>query len=86
MITIERIFVTDYGDPSVGIFEQEWVITGPFDFETKEEAEEFKKSLQNTFELVCVGIPAVETYEERSARYEEDDRWGNKVDFYSDWD
>ena len=61
-------YVNFYGDPSVGIFNAEWKITGEFFFENEEEFEMFKNKLKETWEY-CHDTPiGVETFEERKER------------------
>lgn len=54
----------DKGDPSVGIFEQYWVVEGDFNFQDKEDFEGFKKALKDAWEFVADGRVDVFAMEE----------------------
>lgn len=62
------------GDPSVGIWDQHYQVEGEFDFESKEELEEFRQSLHKTFEPLSEMGMEIDTFEEleASAKYEEE--------------
>jgi hypothetical protein len=46
-----KLYITDSGDPSVGMFPQTWEVDCPFAANemTKEEMEEFRQSLRNLY-------------------------------------
>lgn len=52
MIKISEFHITSNGDQSVGIFQRVWVFRGGFFFDSKEELEEFKTGLKNTFKII----------------------------------
>lgn len=75
----ESIFCSGFviesiGDESVGIFRQEWVLKGDFEFESKSDFESFKEKLNNLFEY-C-GEPSTNVYSleelNEMAKYEND--------------
>jgi len=41
-IEIKGFRITDYGDPSVGIFRADWELSGEFYFEDEEDLKNFK--------------------------------------------
>lgn len=54
------------GDRSVGIFDQEWTITGDFEFHSAADFNSFKQKISEAFEY-CSDTPiGVESLEERS--------------------
>lgn len=56
------------GDRSVGIFDQEWTISGDFEFHSAADFEAFKQKISEAFEY-CSDTPiGVESLEERSVR------------------
>ena len=59
--------IHDNGDESVGIFSQQWSLTGDFVFETAADLEAFKNKLCEAFEYVTGAPVWAETLEERSA-------------------
>lgn len=67
-INSDGFYVNFYGDPSVGIFDQEWVINGEFTFENESEFNMFKEMIKSSFEY-CSDTPLiVESFEEREER------------------
>lgn len=62
-IKITGFYITSHGDYSVGIFDQTWKIDGDFFFNDKEELEQFRKQIKQSFELIAENI-SVETFEE----------------------
>lgn len=62
-------FVITYpGDDTVGLFQQEWKLSGDFNFDDQAELDEFKLKISHAFEL-CSDTPiVVESLEERSER------------------
>ncbi len=52
IIEEKYVEIYDPGDPSVGIENATWTISGDFFFEDKQEKEEFRQSLKEAFELV----------------------------------
>lgn len=65
------------GDESVGIFQGDWDLTGPFFFENKDELEEFRIKLKEAFEYVSDDC-YIETYEEREKYIREENEQLNE--------
>jgi len=63
MIEIKGFYITEPGDPSVGIYPSMWKLEGKFIFENEEEIKAFKADLQKTFENYC-GIAKIQTIDE----------------------
>ncbi len=63
MIEIKGFYITEPGDPSVGIYPSMWKLEGNFIFENEGEIEAFKADLQKTFENYC-GIAKIQTIDE----------------------
>ncbi len=57
-------YIVSPGDPSVGIFPSQWTLSGDIYFNDKEELEEFRTDLKNTFERIADDAH-IETFEER---------------------
>lgn len=60
-----KLIITDYGDPSVGIFSQEWEIDCPFhesDIDN-EGLEWFKRDIINIYKDYCEG--SIQAYYEQ---------------------
>jgi hypothetical protein len=54
-----------YGDPSVGIFGEDWKLEGEMNFMNKEDLNNFRKELIELFENFVTDFPLhVETFEE----------------------
>lgn len=67
-IEVTGFYINYDGDPSVGIFPQEWEITGGFIFNCEEDLKRFKDEILSVFEL-CSDTPLfIETFEERKER------------------
>ena len=66
-------FIVEFqGDETVGIFSQQWHISGDFIFDSEEEFSGFKFKISQSFEF-CSDTPIiVESLEERSARINEE--------------
>jgi len=62
-------FIVEYqGDETVGMFSQQWHISGDFMFESEEDFSAFKFKISQAFEF-CSDTPiSVESLEERSRR------------------
>lgn len=59
-----------YGDKSVGIFNQQWVINGEFEFQSAEDFKAFKQKIIEAFEY-CSDTPiGVVSLEEHKAKIE----------------
>lgn len=56
------------GDRSVGIFDQEWTISGDFEFHSADDFNSFKQKISEAFEYFSDTPIGVESLEERSAR------------------
>jgi len=62
---IEGIGIFYTGDPEVGKSDARWDMSGTLIFDSKQEFEEFKKSLSDLFEEYLTDTPvAISTYEE----------------------
>jgi hypothetical protein len=79
-ITTQEILITYYGDPAVGNFTHQWKLDGPFTFDTPVDFEDFKKAIQDAFEVVCDERVGVETVEARIERWEREDDLRAKFD------
>ncbi len=73
-IRVDGFVLHSAGDPSVGIPSSDWTISGEMFFEEKEDLEEFRKSLRETFQFVCDGAPKVMTFEEYQSIIDAEDR------------
>lgn len=61
-----------FGDESVGIFPQQWEISGDFEFEYETDFIEFKELIAQAFEL-CSDTPIhVESKEDRAKRIKQE--------------
>lgn len=73
MIEATGFFVHFNGDSSVGIFDRDWEIKGDFQFDSKEEFEQFKEKLKETWEY-CSDTPIyVESFEEYNERLKKEE-------------
>lgn len=63
MIEIRGFYISEPGDPSVGIYPRVWSLEGKFIFEDENELNAFKADLQKTFENYC-GIAKIQTIDE----------------------
>ncbi len=60
--------ITSPGDESVGLFQQEWQLSGDFEFDYPVDLDVFKRKIAEAFEF-CSDTPIfVESVEERSAQ------------------
>jgi hypothetical protein len=66
-------YVNYCGDSSVGIFDQEWVVSGEFWFCDEENKSYFEGALASAFEYVCGDLVRVESFEDRLISFEEED-------------
>lgn len=66
-------FIVEFqGDETVGMFSQQWHISGDFEFDSEEEFSGFKFKISQAFEF-CSDTPiSVESIEERSERINEE--------------
>lgn len=66
-------FIVEFqGDETVGMFSQQWYISGDFEFDSEEEFSGFKFKISQSFEF-CSDTPiSVESLEERSERINEE--------------
>lgn len=62
-IKVSKFYIMSPGDPSVGIFDQQYEVGSDFYFENEEEFDIFKIKLKEAFEWVCEN-PKVITQEE----------------------
>lgn len=65
---VEGFYINYDGEPTVGLPDAEWEITGGFHFDTPEELQQFKDGINAAFEAAHDGPLGVETFEEREAR------------------
>ncbi len=71
-IQSKGFIITSPGEEAVGIFEQDWNLTGEFEFDDQGDLAEFKRKISEAFEL-CSDTPiCVESFEERSTRINEE--------------
>jgi hypothetical protein len=64
-INVTGFVIADLGDPSVGIFDQYWDISGNFVFENESELEEFREKIKELFQWYSGNHkPIVKTAEE----------------------
>lgn len=68
IIRVKGFYITSTGDPSVGIFDSLWELSGDFYFDNQQELEDFRKELQLLYENYC-GEVKIETHEEYSNRF-----------------
>lgn len=68
IIKVRGFSIMFKGDPSVGIFDSRWELSGDFYFDDKEELEAFRKELQTLYENYC-GEVTIETFEEYAERF-----------------
>jgi hypothetical protein len=64
MVNIKGFYITEPGDPSVGIYPATWKLEGEFIFDNEEELESFRTDLKKTFENYCGEFVKVETIDE----------------------
>jgi hypothetical protein len=79
-IHVERFYIFSAGDPSVGLWDQEWTIGPDFYFEDEEDLNNFKEKLKKAFEYICDGPPEVSTQEEIDAENAEMERISMEVE------
>ena len=56
MIEIKGFYITEPGDPSVGIFPSTWVLEGKLIFDNDEELQQFKSELKQVFDNYCGSV------------------------------
>jgi len=76
MVNIKGFYITEPGDPSVGMFPSTWKLDGDFIFDNQEELERFRENLKKTFEDYCGEFVKVETIDEIEKREREFDFLG----------
>ena len=64
MVEIKGFYITEPGDPSVGIYPSTWKLEGNFIFDNQEELESFRENLKKTFEDYCGKFAKVKTIDE----------------------
>lgn len=62
-IKVTGFYITSYGDPDVGIFDQTWKIEGDFYFDDETQLEEMREKIKEAFEVYTENL-GVETFEE----------------------
>jgi len=53
MYEINKVYITDPGDPSVGIPATDWIIEGYMMFDDKKEMEKAREALIDAWEFIC---------------------------------
>ncbi len=67
-IKVECFYIMFKGDPKVGIFDNEWKLSGGFSFQDNVDFTAFKDKISEAFEY-CSDTPiCIETFEDRTAK------------------
>lgn len=77
-IETKGFIITSHGDSTVGIQTAIWELTGGFFFNDEEELNDFKEALKDAFEYQSDTRVSVETYEERQAEIDEENKFINE--------
>lgn len=77
-IETEKFIIRCPGDPSVGIFDANWEIEGPFYFYNESEKQEFVDQLKLAWEIIGDGKIHIATKEEYDEELRKEDEWINQ--------